>query len=345
MKRFIAALLLLPLVPSAALAQSAPDPKAGQALWEGNQTGCKNCHGTMAEGAFGPDLAGRGLNAQQFSQAVRKPWGIMPAFVDSQVSDQDLANLAAWFATLPKREQPGPWRTEVPANAPLGQQIVVNMGCGQCHGATLNGPRTDLGAVNADFEYFRDLVYHHTDAMPKHQALKGEQGGGGRRLQMGNFSPTRLWEANLRQIYQWARDDIGFRPPIVAQLSAGAKDDKGVTYKLHVQNGGVKDRGITAEGLTISLLLPEGAKVVATTGAGYQGTKADAEAKGTVAVWQLAKSGPKDEQDYSVTLAGEGELRGMIRWQKAGAKTGSAEMINIAPPRAPGAGRGPGGPQ
>ena len=40
----------------------------------------------VAEGAFGPDLAGRGLNYEQVKRAVRQPWGIMPRFLDEQVN-------------------------------------------------------------------------------------------------------------------------------------------------------------------------------------------------------------------------------------------------------------------
>src|SRR6476646_8993874 len=109
MKNLAAALLLLPFLQSASLAQ-APDTAAAKSLWEGNNLFCKNCHGKNGEGAFGPDLAGRGLSASQFQQAVRKPWGVMPAFTEEQVSDTELAGMAAYFATLPKSAEPGPWR-------------------------------------------------------------------------------------------------------------------------------------------------------------------------------------------------------------------------------------------
>ena len=75
MKNFLVA-LLFSVLPMPALAQSA-DVAGAKALWEGNQLFCKNCHGKNGEGAFGPDLAGRGLSAAQFGQAVRKPWGVI----------------------------------------------------------------------------------------------------------------------------------------------------------------------------------------------------------------------------------------------------------------------------
>jgi outer membrane receptor protein involved in Fe transport len=69
MKNFWAVLLLTAL-PVAASAQNAPDMAGAKALWAGNQLFCKNCHGRDGEGAFGPDLAGRGLSASQFRQAA-----------------------------------------------------------------------------------------------------------------------------------------------------------------------------------------------------------------------------------------------------------------------------------
>jgi cytochrome c len=50
------------------------------------------------------------LNAAQILRAARQPWGLMPAFVDRQVSAKDAADLAAYFASLPKPAEPGKWR-------------------------------------------------------------------------------------------------------------------------------------------------------------------------------------------------------------------------------------------
>src|SRR6202043_4027058 len=105
MKKLLLAMLALPIAHSAAFAQAAGDAAAGKAYWERvapRNVDCRNCHGGNGEGAFGPDLAGRGLSAAQVLRAVRQPWGIMPAFVESQVSAKDAADIAAYFATLPK---------------------------------------------------------------------------------------------------------------------------------------------------------------------------------------------------------------------------------------------------
>src|ERR1700730_17232475 len=115
MKKMLVALLLLPLAQSAASAQTAGDPAAGKAYWDRvapRAVDCKNCHGANGEGGFGPDLAGRGLSAAQILRAARQPWGVMPAFVESQVSEKDAADLAAYFGSLPKPAEPGKWRFE-----------------------------------------------------------------------------------------------------------------------------------------------------------------------------------------------------------------------------------------
>src|SRR5438477_9872371 len=152
MKKLLLSLLMLPLAQSVASAQG--KPAAGKAYWDRvapRATACRNCHGEQAQGAFGPDLAGRGLNAAQVIKAVREPWGIMPAFVESQLNDKDAADLTAYFASLQKPTAPGKWRFEVPAGAAPGQTAALNVGCAQCHGPTMNGPRNNMGAVNENF--------------------------------------------------------------------------------------------------------------------------------------------------------------------------------------------------
>jgi uncharacterized repeat protein (TIGR01451 family) len=347
MKKLLLALLALPLAQGALMAAQAPgqpqvqfagavgltgDAAKGKAYWESNQTACRNCHGGLAEGAFGPDLAGRGLNTVQVLRAVRQPWGIMPRFVGSQLSGQQAADLAAYFASLPKPAQPGPWRFEVTGNMPPGQQAVVNIGCGQCHGVTMNGPRGNLGAVNADFDYFTNLVYNHTTAMHQHRALLGVNNPN---LDMGDYNRNRVTENQLRQIYFWMRDDIGFRVPMQGQLSAGVMGPTGVTYTLTVRNNGLQGKGLTAQGVEVELVIPAGANVVAASGAGYEGT----EMEGTemVADFNIDRSAPRDVHTFTITLNNPGSnpmdrLRGRINWDSPGPRQGPNEdVVNIAP--------------
>jgi len=320
MKKLIATLALLPLLPltySVATAQNAPqgDAAKGKANWENRA--CLNCHGGVGEGAFGPDLAGRGLSFAQVKRAVQQPWGIMPAF--PQFSDQELADFTAYFASLPKVAEPGKWRFEPPANASKGQAVAYNMGCVQCHGQFMAGPRDDFGAVDADMNWFKGLVYQHVTAVQTHRRTLGNPEN---RPNMGNFNPNRLYESELQEIYNWIKNDLGFRVPMRGRLSKGEQAANGVTYKLDVDNFGLQGKGLTAQEITVRVQIPQGATVVSTTGAGYQGVKMDNGAQ--FAEWSLARLGPKQAQAYSITLSKAGtqqdNVRGQIRWNKPAVK-------------------------
>ena len=324
MKRLALALLVFPLAYSGASAQAPTgSAAAGKAYWERvapRNTDCRNCHGGTGEGAFGPDLAGRGLNAAQISRAVHRPWGVMPAFDDSQVSEQDAADLAAYFASLPKPAEPGQWRTPVPADASPGQATMINMGCGQCHTAAFQGPRNNMGAVDMDFDTFANLVYNHTTAMPQYRKLIGNPATN---LDMGNFQRSRLTVGQLRQIYFWARDEMGVRPPLSGVLSKGEQGPTGYTYTLTVANNGLQGKGVIAEGVRVSLNIPAGYTVVAATGTGYQGVN------GNVATWQIPRSAPKDQERLTITLnqaaSASANLRGQIRWAKPAPKPSTTQ--------------------
>jgi mono/diheme cytochrome c family protein len=88
MRSILVAFLVLPLAQTAST-QTAGDAVAGKAYWDREAprlTDCKDCHGLNGEGGFGRDLAVRGSNAAQIERAAYQPWGIMPAFVESQLS-------------------------------------------------------------------------------------------------------------------------------------------------------------------------------------------------------------------------------------------------------------------
>lgn len=309
---------------SGAFAQGAgPDTAAGKALWEGSQTQCRSCHGRLGEGAFGPPLAGRSLSAAEFRQAVRKPWGIMPAFTQDQVSDAEIENFAAYFAGLPKVAEPGPWRFPVPDGGRRGQRVAISLGCAQCHGATFDVARGIFGGTALGFAQFKDLVYDHTVAMPKLGIAEGNTPG--QRLHMGNYDPLRISEQQLREIYDWTKNDLGFRPFLEARLTA--KEPTGATYVLRVENSGFKQKGPAAQDVTVNIVLPTGATVIRATGEGYKGVHADPVAKADVAEWRLAQISPTDEQTFEVTLSAPVDkaagLKGTLSWAKPAPKTGA----------------------
>jgi mono/diheme cytochrome c family protein len=336
MRSLLVVLFLLPL--PLALAQQAPqtpagNPERGKILWlETEHVECRECHGDKGEGGFGPDLGGRNLTRAQFIHAVRKPWGIMPAYAEPQISDRDLLDLAAYLGSLPTVNEPGPWRRPVRTGEPRGLQVATTAGCVQCHNPTFNNGRGVMGAIKADFEWFKAIVYNHTAAYPPTRASLGEPPF--ERLAMGSFSPSRVPESMLQEIWAYFVD-LGFRARMQGQLSAGVPSTNGVTYNLAVKNTGLEGRGLTAEDVTVTLAVPAGATVVAATGAGYEGVRRDEQAKADVAVWRVSRMAPGDRQTYTVTLSRAGtakdNVRGTIRWMKPPVKTGPSDAEIIAP--------------
>ena len=144
---FVFCLVTLPVFSGSAAAQGG-NAQAGKTLWDGPATQCKNCHGGKGEGAFGPDLAGRKLTVAQFRQAFASRGASCPPSSNRRSAIARSPISSPTSIRCPPSTQPGPWRFEVPANAPRGQQLALaGFGCVQCHGPTLNGPRQDAGMV------------------------------------------------------------------------------------------------------------------------------------------------------------------------------------------------------
>ena len=207
--------------------------------------------------------------------------------------------------------------------------FIATVGCAQCHGATLNGPRGNAGAVNADFEWFKKMVYEHTSYMPQHRTIVGAQPTG---VRMGNFSRMRLPESVLQEMFLYMKDELKFRPAIAARLTPGASTG---AYSLEVLNNGLAGKGLSAENVTISLALAPGTKVTNTTGAGYQGVRKDTDGKTDVAVWQVPRLGPKDKQSYTITLSGGTIPKGSVIWAKPAPGSGGPDVIAVAVPPPP----------
>jgi len=324
-------LVVLFLLPLAQQAPPAPagNPEKGKVLWQKTEhVECRECHGTNGEGGLGPDLAGRKLTPAQFIHAVRRPWGIMPAFNDKNITDPELMDLIAYFDTLPSVAEPAPWRVKVPEGASRGQAASITYGCVQCHAATFNYGRSIMGAIDANFEWFKSIVYVHTVAYPPTRAMLGEPPY--ERMAMGHYSVARLPEATLQEIWGYI-SDLGFRPKLLGQLSAGVPSAGGVVYKLDVANTGLVGKGRIAEEVTVNLAVPAGTTVVAATGPGYQGVRRDERAKADMAVWSLPRLAPGDRQTYTLTLSpavtAKDNLRGTIRWVKPMVVTDSEAIL------------------
>lgn len=322
------------------------DAVNGEAVYRFGNTSCSNCHGNGAVGGWGPDLAGKGITVAQATKAIRLPIWKMPAFVPSQVTDKEILDMVTYWNSLPPAPEIGKWRATAPVEAPWGQQLAVNViGCAQCHGATLTTPRHGAAEVGGDFEWFKRMVYNHTTAMPEKWELREAADGGAparrRRVRMGNYTPRRIPEATLRIVWDWMTD-IGLLVPVSARLSGGPAAAAGTTYTLAVANEALPNGGWSADDVTVSLIVPAGTKTVSATGTGYQGVKR--EGSNDVAVWRVPKLGPRDHQEFTITLSGSAEgdavPRGTVGWAKPTAK--SDALVNFALPRPGGRGAGTG---
>jgi hypothetical protein len=155
---------------------------------------------------------------------------------------------------------------------------------------------------------------------------------------MGNFNPDRVTEAQLTQVIEWIKSDVGFRAAMRGRLTKAQPSEKGVTYTLNVQNLGLPGKGLTAEGVSVKLVIPSGVQVVNATGDGYKGVHMDAKEQAQVAEWAWPKAGPQDKQAYTITLSKAGtekdNLRGLIHWEKPMIKPGPT-ADEIAIPAAP----------
>jgi mono/diheme cytochrome c family protein len=303
-------------------------PEAGKALWAIGNTSCRNCHGADGEGAFAPTLAGRKLPYERFRNYVRNPLGRMPAWNESELTDQEIADMVAYFDSLPPPAAPATWREPLPEGAPRGQQLALSViGCGQCHGATVTTPRHGAAEVTGDFEWFKHMVYEHTDAQREQWSqldwelrpvTPGPAGPPGRdRVRMGNYTRARLPETTLKEIWDWMNDLGVYLAPLRAEVTAGDTGPDGVTYTVTVTNAGVKDKGVTMEGLEVALVLPPGTKVVRTAGQAYEAVRRDAAAESDVAAWRVPRLPAGDQQVFAITLSSAATaLRGTLRWAK-----------------------------
>ena len=91
--------------------QGAPsgDAARGKALFV--QDGCYACHGTAGHGEpYGPKLAPNPLPFNVVLGQLRQPRSVMPRYAPQFVSDQDVADIYAYLASVPA----GPKASDIP---------------------------------------------------------------------------------------------------------------------------------------------------------------------------------------------------------------------------------------
>jgi mono/diheme cytochrome c family protein len=82
---------------SAALAASAEKGKTAFV-----QHGCWQCHGFEGQGGAGPKLAPDPIAAEAFTAFVRGSNRAMPPYPETVLSNEDLADIHAYLASIPK---------------------------------------------------------------------------------------------------------------------------------------------------------------------------------------------------------------------------------------------------
>ena len=92
---------------------------------------------------------------------------------------------------------------------------------------------------------------------------------------------------------------------------------------------------MTAEDVTVAVVVPPDATVVSATGTGYQGVRRDEAAKGNVAVWRVPRMAATDRHTFTITLAGAIKAadppHGTIRWARPAVKADDVvEIISTA---------------
>jgi mono/diheme cytochrome c family protein len=85
-------------------------------------------------------LAGSEKAAEEWISQVRSPRNRMPTFSEEKVTDQMIIDMHAYLTTLTKPESFAPADAGLPADAPAGQQLIVEKKCVACH--------TTTGAIN-----------------------------------------------------------------------------------------------------------------------------------------------------------------------------------------------------
>ena len=97
--------ILLAVAATAALAQDAPSGDAAKGRQIYLADGCFTCHGRLGQGgAFNqptPSLAKTALPFDGFKFQVRNPVRDMPAYAETVMSDQDVADVYAFVQSLP----------------------------------------------------------------------------------------------------------------------------------------------------------------------------------------------------------------------------------------------------
>jgi mono/diheme cytochrome c family protein len=100
-------LFVLMALPGAAFTQSTPSGNAESGKRLFMKQNCYYCHGTVGQGTRdGARIAQTALNLQGLTRYVRKPAGIMPAYTEKILKDEELTDIYAYLKSLPAAKAP-----------------------------------------------------------------------------------------------------------------------------------------------------------------------------------------------------------------------------------------------
>jgi mono/diheme cytochrome c family protein len=154
-----------------------PNLEDGQAAW--NEAQCAACHGPLALGGIGPQLASTELPYDDFLHVVRTAIPPKPAYDETKLPDQVVYDIYAWVRTqIPPAQFPeagagptaGPTTESPSAEDIMGMTIWTCRGCDGCHGVfAQGGPEAPtLAGLNYPVEEELARMRSTADKTPEH---------------------------------------------------------------------------------------------------------------------------------------------------------------------------------
>jgi len=156
----VRALLCAPIVVAAAIAIGAPGPAADLEAGRRKAEPCATCHGRDGNATTPgtPSLAGQPVffthwQLIKFRDGRRRDPQMSP--FAQNLSDEDMADLAAYYAAQPPRSRPV--RTD-PAKVAAGRELAGLHHCTSCHKPGLTGQQQVPRLAGQDYDYLLKLL-------------------------------------------------------------------------------------------------------------------------------------------------------------------------------------------
>jgi cytochrome c553 len=167
MKTFLSVIAAIVSLPIASASAASGDIEAGRE----RAKICAGCHGANGiSGAPGiPSLAGQRDQFLQwqlvFFRSGRRPNLLMGPII-AQLSDADIRNLGAYYASLPPNTAPAGTKPDEALRA-KGQEIVAEHHCVNCHTDNLGGERAAASIADQREDYLiKALTDYRSGARP-----------------------------------------------------------------------------------------------------------------------------------------------------------------------------------